>query len=72
MAGDNGGFAPGKAVAWGEVAGASALLEEFFDQAQGDTEAAGHVFPRAFVGVVGRENTLAQIHRSRGHGLSLP
>jgi hypothetical protein len=68
----DGGFAAGETMAWGNIAGASALLEEFLDQAQGDAETAGHLRACAFALVVGGQDSLAQIQGNGWHGRTLP
>lgn len=50
-----------------DVAGVPALLEELLDHAQGNPETMGHFGARAFVVVVGTEDSLTQIQGECSH-----
>jgi hypothetical protein len=67
----DGWFAPGEAMARGNIAGAQALLEEFFHQAHRDAETAGDLVASTLAVVIRRQDTFAQIQRSRSHGQTL-
>jgi hypothetical protein len=67
MGGQDGGFAPGEAVAWGDIAGAPALLQEFLDQTEGDLETARDLFAQVVASVVCRQNPLPQIQGDGSH-----
>jgi hypothetical protein len=61
--------AAGITVTGPQVAGVAALLEKFFNQAQGNPEAAGDFLASAFLSVVGGYNPFPQIQRDRfSHG----
>ena len=64
-------LAPTKAMAGSDVAGAPTLLEEFLDHAQGNPEPTRNFGARAFVAVVGREDSLPQIQRECSHVATL-
>jgi len=61
MGGDEERLAARETMARGNVAGATALLQEFLDHAQGDSIAAGDLLPSALVVVVSRQNPFPQI-----------
>jgi hypothetical protein len=54
-------FASGKAMARGDIAGASSLLQKFLDHPFGNSMPAGDFRSRAFVVVVGAKNPLPQV-----------
>jgi len=59
VAGDDHGLAAGETVPRSDVAGAAALLEEFFDQPQRHPEAAGDFLPGALVVVISGQDAFA-------------
>jgi hypothetical protein len=60
-------LAPRITVTGCNVSGASALLQEFFDQAQRDTETMGDFFAVPFLLVVGTEDSFTQVQGYRSH-----
>ena len=67
MNGHNKGFAPGMAVAWSDIPGASALLQKFFDQAQGNPVTAGNFLAVSLPLVVGAEDSFTQVQGYGSH-----
>ena len=61
------GFASRIAVTGGDVSGAPALLQEFLDQAQRDTETMGDFFAVSFLLVVGTEDSFTQVQGYGSH-----
>jgi hypothetical protein len=57
---------------WGDVAGAAALLEELFDQAQGYPKAIGNLGASALVIIVTSQDSFPQIQGDRSHIPNLP
>jgi len=72
VGGHNGGFATRITMARGDVTGVATLLEKLFNQTQGNPKTPGNHLPRAFVIVVGSQNTFAQSQRGRSHEPRLP
>jgi len=64
MRGQDRRFAPRIMMAWGDVAGASALLEEFLDHPQGHSVAHGNFVAGALLMIVGGQDSFAQIWAS--------
>jgi hypothetical protein len=56
-------LASGEVMPSGDVARAAALLQEFLDHSQGDSETVGHLGASAFVLVIGAKDALPDIHR---------
>ena len=72
MGGADHRFAPGQAMAMGDVTGVAALLEELFNHAQRDAKAVGNLVASTLVIVVGLEDSLPQIQRKSSHTQGLP
>jgi len=64
-------FAPRIMVTGCNVSGASALLQELLDQAQGDTETMGSFFAVPFLLVVGTEDSFTQVQGYGSHARAL-
>ena len=64
-------LAPTKPMPGSDVAGAPTLLEEFLDHAQGNPETMRNFGARAFVAVIGGEDSLTQIQRECSHVATL-
>jgi len=60
---DNHRLAPAEPVSGSDVAGVSARLQEFLDHAQGNAETVGDLGPRAFLMVIGSQNSFPKIQR---------
>ena len=54
-----------------DVSGVAALVQELFDQAEGDLESRGDLFTSDITAIVGLEDALPQIHGNRCHGETL-
>jgi hypothetical protein len=63
MGGNNHRFASRKVLAWSNVPGAPALLQELLDHAQRDSETVGDLGTSAFPVIVGTKNSFAEIQR---------
>jgi hypothetical protein len=60
-------FASGISVTGSDVSSTSALLQEFLDQAQRDTETMGNFFTVSFLLVVGTEDSFTQVQGYGSH-----
>jgi hypothetical protein len=61
-------FAPRITVTGSDVSSAPALLQEFLDHAQRDTETTGNFFAVSFLLVVGTEDSFTQVQGYGSHG----
>jgi hypothetical protein len=72
MGAQNKWFAPRKTVTRSDVSGTPALLQEFLNQAQRDTETMGNFFTVSFLLVVGTEDSFTQVQGYGSHERILP
>jgi hypothetical protein len=60
---DNQRLAPAEPKPWGDIAGVSALLQQFLDHAQRNPKTVGDLGPGALVVVVGSKDSFPKIQR---------
>ena len=66
------GLWAGEAMAGAQIAGATTLLQELFNQTEGNTEAAGDFLAGPLLLIVSRQDALAQVQGDRfSHGQTL-
>ena len=72
LSGDFAGLEPAPMIPRADVPAVTALLQEFLDHAQRDSEAVGDLLSSPFLLIVRNQDAFPQIQRYRSHEQTLP